>query len=103
MPAALANLTLALKIKPNCRHLLPLKRLTDTAQGEALYELAVNAPPIDGKANLAIIARLAILFDIPKSSITLTHGSTGRLKRVSIDAHVDTLARIKAVLAAATV
>ena len=47
-------------------------------------KVRLAAPPIDGKANEALIAWLSKSLGIPKSHIQLTHGETGRQKRVLI-------------------
>ena len=44
--------------------------------------IKVKAPPVDGEANLALIAFLAKAFHLPKSQVTLQSGSTGKQKNV---------------------
>lgn len=51
--------------------------------GDAL-KLAITAPPVDGKANQAVIDFLAELFRVPKSSITIVSGETGRNKLIAV-------------------
>lgn len=46
--------------------------------------MKVKAPPVDGEANEALIAFLAKLFGVPKRSVTLTSGATGKQKRFEI-------------------
>jgi uncharacterized protein len=46
----------------------------------AQLKIAVNAPPIEGRANQALIAFLAETFSIPKSAIQLTSGELSRSK-----------------------
>lgn len=48
-------------------------------QGDAL-RVRVTAPPIDGRANDAVIILLAEAFGVPRSSIELVSGATGRTK-----------------------
>lgn len=53
-------------------------------------KLAVTAPPVDGKANKAVIDYLAILFTLKKTDITVKHGLQSRLKSIllaEIDLH----------------
>lgn len=95
----MTSLTLSLRIKPNSRRSGPPRRLTLPDGTEAL-ELAVNAPPIDGKANAAVIERLAELLDVPKSAFSLTHGTSSKLKRVKLEADQATCNRIKDWIAA---
>jgi len=44
----------------------------------------LNAPPVDGKANKALIELLAAMLHIPKSSIEIVRGEKGRNKQVKI-------------------
>jgi hypothetical protein len=46
--------------------------------------VAVNAPPVDGKANEAVIRVLAEAFGVPRSAVTIVRGETGRKKTVRI-------------------
>jgi uncharacterized protein (TIGR00251 family) len=43
-------------------------------------KIAVQAPPIEGRANQALIAFLAKTFDLPKSSVALVSGELSRSK-----------------------
>jgi len=52
-------------------------------QGD-LLKLRLTTPPVDGKANKAVIAFLAKLLKIPKSKITLKSGHQSRSKTVII-------------------
>jgi uncharacterized protein len=44
----------------------------------------LNAPPVGGAANDALIAFLAALLDAPRSAIRIVSGERGRHKRVAI-------------------
>ncbi|TFG37104.1 MAG: YggU family protein [Desulfobacterales bacterium] len=44
-------------------------------------KLAITAPPVDGKANKAVIAYLAELFGVAKSSVIIMSGQQSRHKR----------------------
>ena len=52
-------------------------------QGEAL-KLRLSAPPVDGKANKAVLAFLAELFSLPKSALSLKSGQQSRQKTVLV-------------------
>jgi uncharacterized protein (TIGR00251 family) len=52
-------------------------------QGDRLV-VSVNAPPVDGTANEAVIRVLAETFGVPRSSVTIIRGETGRKKTVRI-------------------
>ena len=52
-------------------------------QGDRLC-VAVNAPPVDGKANQAVVRVLAETFKVARSSVAIVRGETGRKKTVRI-------------------
>jgi uncharacterized protein (TIGR00251 family) len=72
------GVTFAVKVHPRARK----NAITGTV-GDAV-KLALTAPPVDGKANQAVIEFLADLFDIPRSSVTIASGETSRNKMVRI-------------------
>jgi len=47
-------------------------------------KIQLKAPPVDGAANKALLAFLADLCGVPKSSITIEQGASGRIKRVDV-------------------
>lgn len=49
-------------------------------------KVRTTAPPVEGEANVRLVAWLARQFDVPRASVTLCHGATGRRKRVRISA-----------------
>ncbi len=51
--------------------------------GEAL-RISLSTPPIDGRANEALILFLAELLNVPRSSIILAAGEHARNKRICI-------------------
>ena len=46
--------------------------------------VSVNAPPVDGKANHAVVRALAEAFGVPRSAVEIVRGETGRRKTVRI-------------------
>lgn len=56
----------------------------DPSTGEKVLQARVTAPPIDGKANKALIQLLAKEFKTPKSKIRILQGETSRDKLVEI-------------------
>lgn len=70
--------TFAVKVHPRAR-----KNAITGVVGEAL-KLALTAPPVDGKANQAVIEFFADLFAIPRSSVTIASGETSRNKVVRV-------------------
>jgi uncharacterized protein (TIGR00251 family) len=66
-------------------HLHPgARRNAITGTHDGALKIALPAPPIDGKANEALIAFLADRLRIPKSSITIISGHTRRQKTIEI-------------------
>ena len=51
--------------------------------GDAM-KLRLAAPPVDGKANKALLAYLADFCGLPKSRVELVSGHTSRAKRVRL-------------------
>lgn len=49
------------------------------------YTVWVHEPPIDNKANLAVIKLLATHFKVPKSAVSLVRGSKGKKKIFEIN------------------
>ena len=56
--------------------------ILETADGE--YLVSVVAPAEGGKANKAVVKVLARHFSVPKSSVTIIHGETGRRKLIEL-------------------
>jgi|SRR5712671_3561136 len=73
-----AGVSFNIKVHPRAK-----KNAITGVIGDAL-KISVTAPPADGKANQAIIEFLAHFFRIPRSSITIASGNTGRLKVIRI-------------------
>ena len=61
--------------------------------GDAL-RVRVTAAPADGKANVAVVALLAKVLAVPKSSVRIVGGAANRTKIVEVDDR--SLARIRA-------
>jgi len=52
------------------------------------YAVSIKEPPIDGRANEAIIRSLAKYFSISKSQIFLISGHTSKIKVVEVPDHL---------------
>jgi uncharacterized protein (TIGR00251 family) len=48
------------------------------------YQISVQAAPVAGKANQALVDLLAKYFSVPKSSVKLLHGQSSRRKLFEI-------------------
>jgi uncharacterized protein (TIGR00251 family) len=56
----------------------------DGRRGDAIL-IRLNAPPVDGAANEALIAFLSDILDVPRRSIAIVSGQTSRDKRVRVE------------------
>jgi hypothetical protein len=72
------GVTLAVRAQPGAK-----KTAIAGIYGEgasAQLKIAVNAPPVEGRANEALVSFLAEFFSLPKSAIALTSGTSSRSK-----------------------
>jgi uncharacterized protein len=70
--------TFAVKVRPRSNQDAITGKL-----GDAL-KLSLTAPPIDGRANRACIDFFAKLLKVPKSSVTIASGASGRSKVIRV-------------------
>jgi uncharacterized protein (TIGR00251 family) len=76
--ASAAGVTLAVRAQPGAK-----KTAITGVYGEgaaAQLKIAVQAPPLEGRANLALIAILADRFDLPKNAVEIVSGELSRSK-----------------------
>ncbi len=73
-----AGVSFAVKVHPRAR-----KNAITGEIGDAL-KLALTAPPVEGKANEAVIEFLAALLKVPRASVTIASGQTSRNKVVRV-------------------
>jgi uncharacterized protein (TIGR00251 family) len=73
-----SGVSFKIKVHPRSR-----KNAITGIVGDAL-KVSVTTPPAGGKANQALIEFLADFFAIPRSSITIASGETGRLKVIRV-------------------
>lgn len=71
--------TIRLKVKPGSR----VEELTEQADGTWLAR--VKAPPVDGKANAAVIDLVARHFGLRKAQVSIKSGAAARLKSVTLE------------------
>ena len=83
MPLPDGSLLLRLLIQPRAAH-----NQVAGLQGDSL-KIRLTTPPVDGKANAALITFLARLFDLPKSAFRLTSGQQSRRKTIAITGALD--------------
>lgn len=48
-------------------------------------KIRVNAPPVEGKANAAVVDFVAAIFEVSRSKVRLLRGQQSRIKVVEID------------------
>jgi uncharacterized protein (TIGR00251 family) len=77
-----AGCELDVQVVPNARR----TQLDGVTEGVLRVRLA--APPVDGKANAALIDFLAISCAVRRRDVEITRGLTARRKRVRIDAPI---------------
>ena len=66
-------------------HIQPGAKMTEFAglHGDAL-KIRLAAPPVDGKANEALIKFIADTLGLPKSAVTIKSGQTSRRKALEV-------------------
>lgn len=66
-------------------HIVPraTKNLIQGLHGDAL-KIRLNAPPVEGAANTALIQFLAKTLDLPRARLQLLAGQTSRAKKVLV-------------------
>jgi uncharacterized protein (TIGR00251 family) len=77
-------------------HIQPGARKTECAglYGDAL-KIRLAAPPVDGKANAALLAFIAERLGCPRAAVVLKSGQTSRRKVVAVSGcTVDVVARL---------
>jgi uncharacterized protein len=85
------TLALTVRVQPKASR----DRITGL-HGEAV-KLSITAPPVDGKANLAVSRFLSQLLGLPGSAVVLRSGQQGRTKKFHL--HGLSLAEAEAILA----
>ena len=65
--------------------------LAGTREGAVLVR--VNAPPVEGAANEALIEVLADALRVPRRAVTIVSGQRSRLKRVRVEGVTEDLVR----------
>lgn len=70
---------LRIKVKPNAR------ASALTAQDDGSWLAQLKAPPVDGKANEALIELVAKHWGVRKAQVSIKSGASSRMKLVTID------------------
>jgi len=93
--AAPSGVSLAVRAQPGAKKTAITGIYGEGATAE--LKIAVQAPPLEGRANQALIAFLAQTFDLPKSAVKVISGEQSRSKVFLLGGI--TMARAKTVLA----
>nr|WP_267869754.1 DUF167 domain-containing protein [Massilia agrisoli] len=83
---------MAVQITPNAK-----KTEVIGVLDEAL-KLKLQAQPIEGKANEALVRYLAETLSVPRSAVTITHGHTSKRKLVEVKSATLTAERVASLL-----
>lgn len=78
--AVSGGVRIAVQITPNA------KKTEVVGLHDDALKLKLQAQPIEGKANEALIKYLAGALGVPKSAVSITHGHTNKRKLVQVNA-----------------
>ena len=84
---------LAVQITPNAKKTEVIGVLDDA------LKLKLQAQPIEGKANEALVKYLAAALSVPRSAVTITHGLTNKRKLIEVKSAVLTPEEVERLLA----
>ncbi|MEA5097237.1 MAG: DUF167 domain-containing protein [Burkholderiaceae bacterium] len=84
-----AGIRMAVQIAPNAKKTEVIGLVDDA------LKLKLHAPPVDGKANEALIRFIAESLSVPKSAVSITHGFTSKRKLLEIRADYLTIDAVK--------
>ena len=83
---------LAVQITPNAKKTEVIGVLDDA------LKLKLQAQPIEGKANEALVRYLAETLSVPRSAVTITHGQTNKRKLIEVKSDALTVEEVARVL-----
>ena len=78
--AVAGGIRLAVQITPNAKKSEVIGVLAD------VLKIRLQAQPIEGKANEALIRYIADTLHVPKSAVHITHGHTNKRKMLEVNA-----------------
>lgn len=80
MKATTTTMIIKIKLQPRAKKNEIVETLSD-----GTIKIKLVTPPIEGRANIALIEFLAEHYHVPKSSISIIQGQTNRNKTIKID------------------
>ncbi|OWW19047.1 DUF167 domain-containing protein [Noviherbaspirillum denitrificans] len=83
------GIRISVQITPNAKKSEVIGVLDDA------LKIRLQAQPIEGKANDALVRFLADMLSVPKSAVTITHGHTNKRKMIEVTAPGITIERVR--------
>lgn len=74
----------SVRVQPGARREGVVDRLAD-----GTFKVAVTAPPLEGKANEAVVEVLAAVLEVRKRDVRIVKGLSSRSKSVEVDGRSD--------------
>ncbi len=90
LTAAPGGARLAVRLTPRARR-EGIEGTVREADGQTALKVAVNAPPVDGKANAALVSLIATSLGVTKAAVTVSAGASARRKLLFIAGDVAAL------------
>ncbi|WP_426174366.1 DUF167 domain-containing protein [Massilia sp. TWR1-2-2] len=90
-----AGIRLAVQITPNAKKTEMIGVL------DGALKLKLQAQPIEGKANEALVKYLAAALSVPRSAVTITHGLANKRKLIEVNCAGLTVAEVERLLVGA--
>ena len=84
LSAAPGGARLAVRLTPRARR-EGIEGVVQEPDGRAALKVAVDAPPVDGKANTALIALVAASLGVSKTAVRVAAGASGRRKLLMVE------------------
>ena len=97
LSAAPGGARLAVRLTPRARR-AGIEGIVLESDGRTALKVAVDAPPVDGKANAALVALVAASLGVSKAAVHVAAGASGRRKLLMVEGD---LARLRERLDAA--
>lgn len=87
--ATAGGVRISVQITPNAKKSEVIGILED------VLKIRLQAQPIEGKANEALVRFLADMLSVPKSAVSITHGHTNKRKVIEVCAPAVSVDRVR--------
>ncbi len=74
-----AGILLEIHVQPNA------KKTESAGEYDGALKVRLHAPPVDGRANDALLGWIAVTLGLPRQQVVLKSGQTSRRKRIQIN------------------